>query len=254
MTADSDPDLLTRRRFLVRAGAISLGLATLAATAPAAVVAAASALPVPIYHGSRATRRIALTIDDGWGPENVRRIFDLLQAHDVAATWMPYARAMHLNEPLWHRIASAGFPIANHTNSHPFMTRLSATKQHYELTNARHVIEQVSGHACLPIFRPPHGSYNATTLRVAADAGYPTVVLWDTTDLDTFGTRSTRRMTAAAQRGSNGSILLVHGGPSLTPVVLPAVIRSYRARGFEFVTLPELLSYPPAPWVLPKEG
>ena len=242
MTLDDHSDLLTRRRFLSWAGAFSLSLVTLAATAPGAVVAGASALPVPIYHGSRATRRIALTIDDGWGPENVRRIFDLLQANDVAATFLPYARAMHLDRALWHRIASAGFPIANHTNSHPFMTRLSARKQHFELTNARHVIEQVTGLASAPIFRPPYGNFNATTLRVAADAGFPKVVLWDTTDLGTSGTRSTRRMTAAAQRGTNGSILLVHGGPSLTPVILPAVIRSYRARGFKFVTLPELLS------------
>ena len=239
--SDDRHDPLTRRRFLARAGGLSIALATLAATAPVSAVGAAAALPVPISHGSRARHRIALTVDDGWGPDNVRRIFDLLQASHVAATFLPYARAMHLDPGLWRRIAAAGYPIANHTNSHPFMTRLGARQQHFELTNAREVIEQVTGHASLPIFRPPYGDYNATTLRVAADAGFPTVVLWDTTDLDTTGTKSTRLMTAAAERGVNGSILLVHGGPALTPVILPAVIRFYRARGFAFVTLPELL-------------
>jgi peptidoglycan/xylan/chitin deacetylase (PgdA/CDA1 family) len=236
-----DNEGLSRRRFLVRSaqGVLAVGAVVLAESVPTTVDAAS--LPVPVFHGSRASRRIALTVDDGWGPENVRRIFDYLQEHKVAATFLPYARAMTLDRSLWHQIAAAGYPLANHTNSHPFLTRLTATQQHYELTNARHTAEQITGRAILPIFRPPYGDYNATTLKVAADAGYPTVVLWDTTDLDTTGTRSTSAMTAAAERGTNGSILLVHGGPSLTPVVLPGIIAHYRARGFTFVTLPELL-------------
>jgi peptidoglycan/xylan/chitin deacetylase (PgdA/CDA1 family) len=243
----SESDGLTRRRFLVRAGRTTIALGAMVLTGALPALATARRLPTPISHGSRATRRIALTVDDGWGPENVRRVFDLLEAEGVAATFMPYAQAMTLDPPLWHRIAAAGYPLANHTNSHPFLTRLSSSKQHFELTNARERAEQITGHAMLPIFRPPFGDYDSTTLAVALDAGYPTVVLWDSTDLDTTGTRSTAAMTAAAERATNGSILLVHGGPDLTPVILPGVIAHYRARGFTFVTLPVLLGLEPGP-------
>ena len=44
-----------------------------------------------------------------------------------------------------------------------------------------------------------------------------------------------------------GSIVLLHAGPRVTPRALPAIIASYRARGFRFVTLPELPGFPASP-------
>ena len=48
----------------------------------------------------------------------------------------------------------------------------------------------------------------------------------------------------AAEAGTNGSILLMHAGPANTPRALPAIIAWYRARGFRFVTVPELMELP----------
>ena len=42
--------------------------------------------------------------------------------------------------------------------------------------------------------------------------------------------------------GTNGSIVLMHAGPLNTPKALPGIIANYRARGFTFVTVPELLA------------
>ena len=42
--------------------------------------------------------------------------------------------------------------------------------------------------------------------------------------------------------GGNGAIVLLHAGPDLTPHILPAIIAGYRARGFGFVTVPDLLA------------
>ena len=52
-------------------------------------------------------------------------------------------------------------------------------------------------------------------------------------------------MIDAAERGSNGSILLTHGGPAVTPTILPTIVAYYRRRGFEFVTLSKLLGEEP---------
>jgi len=46
---------------------------------------------------------------------------------------------------------------------------------------------------------------------------------------------------ANASAGRPGSIVLLHAGPSVTPRILPALIAGYRARGFTFVTIPDLL-------------
>jgi peptidoglycan/xylan/chitin deacetylase (PgdA/CDA1 family) len=230
-------DLLTRpglRRPPTPTGAGPTGAT---APKPGAVAAAAP----PIFHGARTRPAVALTIDDGWGPTNVRRLFDTLQAHDVRATFFPYAQAMHLDPRLWRQISDAGYPIGNHTNSHPFMTQLTATKQHFELTNARHVTEQITGRRQLRVFRPPYGAYNATTLKVARDAEFPTTLMWDTDDLDTAGIHVPGVLLHAAEQGRSGSVLLIHGGPALTPAILPSIIAFYRGRGLDFVTVPELL-------------
>jgi hypothetical protein len=38
-------------------------------------------------------------------------------------------------------------------------------------------------------------------------------------------------------------VLLTHGGPALTPRILPTVIALDREAGFRFVTVPELLGW-----------
>lgn len=48
-------------------------------------------------------------------------------------------------------------------------------------------------------------------------------------------------MLAAAERGTNGSVVLLHCGPNATPYLLPDLIAFYRRRGFRFVTVPKLL-------------
>ena len=253
-------DNLSRRSFLAAAGRVTLlgaGLPPVlnidllmwrrVTTAPlehGAEPALPAAVQKPVYHGARTISQIALTIDDGWSPTNVRKIFDILQAHDVPATFFPYARAMHLDPGLWRRISEAGYPIANHTNSHPFMTRLTPRKQHYELTNARSVTEQITGRRQLRVFRPPYGEFNATTLKVAHDAGFPTTLMWDVDPDDASRTHGRSLVIRSAEKALNGSVVVLHGGPALTPTILPSIIAFYRRKGLEFVTVPELLGEP----------
>jgi hypothetical protein len=50
----------------------------------------------------------------------------------------------------------------------------------------------------------------------------------------------------AASKGQNGSVILGHCGSAIDVAALPGVIAAYRARGFTFVTVPELLGMPGA--------
>jgi peptidoglycan/xylan/chitin deacetylase (PgdA/CDA1 family) len=55
-----------------------------------------------------------------------------------------------------------------------------------------------------------------------------------------------------AELGRAGSIVLLHVGPDATPRILEKVIWNYRARGFTFVTVPELLAPVSKPAPSPK--
>jgi peptidoglycan/xylan/chitin deacetylase (PgdA/CDA1 family) len=232
---------MSRRAFLALAGQAVL----VSATAPSVLGAALD----PVFHGSREARVIALTIDDDWSPARVGAIFDTLQRGSVPATFFPYAAATRSDPGLWRAITAAGYPCANHTRTHPFMTALSPQAQAAEISDARSILEEMTGAPMLPVFRPPYGAYDAGVLDVARAAGFPTVLLWDTSDADTSIRATPAQLVKAAMRGTNGSVLLTHGGPALTPLILPIVIALYQDLGFRFVGLPELLGWtaPPAP-------
>jgi peptidoglycan/xylan/chitin deacetylase (PgdA/CDA1 family) len=213
-----------------------------------AALARASSAP-PVFHVPRDERVSALTIDDGWSPRRTKAIFEVCERVGVAATFFPYAEAAELDRGLWRAIAEAGYPIGNHTRSHPLMTRLSPDARATEILVARKVVESMIGGPMLPVFRPPFGAFDTALVELAARVGYPTVLLWDTSDADTSRHTTPERLIASALRGRAGSVVLAHGGPAMTPRILPAVIERYRDLGFRFVSVPELLGleWPPAP-------
>jgi peptidoglycan/xylan/chitin deacetylase (PgdA/CDA1 family) len=224
---------------------ISSGLAVLIALLLA--VSPALGASAAIYkHGPTDTKNIALTFDDGWNVGACQSIFDTLRTQHVAATFFPYSNAltMHGNSAaFWHSVATAGYPIADHSQTHPNMTTLSYAAQVAQLQNSAAKILAITGVPVLPIFRPPGGSYNADTLRAAAETGFNTVLLWDVSDGDTSITNIPQEI-ANAETGGNGSVILMHCGPATTPSVVPSVIAYYRAKGFNFVTVGEMFGVP----------
>lgn len=198
-------------------------------------------VPVPVLaHGSRAQHVIALTFDDGYSPKVTAQILATLISEHVAATFFPYAAAVQRAPSLWRSIAAAGYPIANHTATHPDLTSLSAGRVRAQLEEARSTIEQITGSPMVDVFRPPYGAWNSSVLRQAAAAGCVAAVLWDVDTRDWTGITASA-IAARAETGINGSIVLMHAGPAQTPLALPAIIEWYRSRGYGFVTVPELL-------------
>jgi len=235
----------------VGAGAVTEWVVSSTGALPAASLVPAAAPPrlAPatharaIRHGSRHRKVVALTFDDGYSATQTLAIVRILRAEGIKATFFPYAQAVRKAPAVWRQIAAAGHPIGNHTFSHPNLTRMTMAAVESQLSRARSVVRAVTGRTQPAIARPPYGAYSRSTRRAAAIAGYPTLVLWDVDTRDWSGI-SVSTLVARATRGTNGSIVLMHAGPRNTPRALAAIIRNYRARGFEFVTVPEMLGIP----------
>ena len=233
----------------------SLAIAMLLAFGFAVGATAADSTVRLIYRGALDKPVVALTFDDGYSPSNCAKILDVLERRHVAATFFPYAWAVGAAPAFWRGVAAAGYPIANHTTSHPDMTGLSLAEATSQITRARRAIEKITGHEMIRVFRPPYGAWNETVVEAARDAGFPTVLLWDVDTRDWSPRATQSSVLRAALRGSNGSVILMHCGPSVTPTILDQVISGYQKRGFGFVTVPQLLSgtvpaaafAPPAP-------
>ncbi|MBI3745122.1 MAG: polysaccharide deacetylase family protein [Chloroflexi bacterium] len=203
--------------------------------------AGAARRAVAVSHGPRTRPDVALTFDDGANPENCRRILAELVAAGVPATFFPIAAAMPLDPAFWRLVVAAGDPIGDHTLTHPQMPTLTPAEQLGQLEDSRAVIESITGRPPLDVFRPPYGAFDGGTLVAAAAAGFPTLLTWDTTDRDTSLHGTLEQRVAAAELGTNGSVILLHCGPNATPYLVPDVIDFYRSRGFRLVSVPTLL-------------
>lgn len=218
-----------------------------AAMAPVAVAAPAPLGPPArvVYRVTTRRKLVALTFDDGWSPAAGRLILATLLREHVTATFFVNARYVRWDPTLWRTIAADGFVIGNHTYDHRDLTTMSTTAIEADLRKDADVFRQLTGYGMAPIFRPPYGAHNRRVDAAVRAAGYSIEVLWDVVAGDSDAARSDAALLASATRGRPGSIVLMHVGPSSTPRILAAVIASYRARGFQFVTVPELIAAGP---------
>jgi peptidoglycan/xylan/chitin deacetylase (PgdA/CDA1 family) len=237
------------------------GMAPAVASGPARPeppVATGPQVAVVVTHGGRAAKVVALTFDDGYNPTVCGALVDALVAARVPATFFPNSINVVRAPALWRRVAALGFPIGNHSATHPHMPRLTYVGQWNEIWSDRVALERVIGGPSLSVFRPPYGAYSRGTLLAAYANGYPTILNWDTSFADSSRRRDGRPWPVssyirAASRGTNGSVILGHCGSPIDVAALASVIAGYRARGFTFVTVPELLDLPgAAPMVFPS--
>jgi peptidoglycan/xylan/chitin deacetylase (PgdA/CDA1 family) len=222
------------------------------AVTPGAVFALALALitivePVAqassvLTHGPRDRHWVALTFDDGWSADRCAQIANTLRARNVTATFLINGTIVRSAPKRWRAILR-GFPVANHTLTHAWLTRSSEAEIRRQIVVNERVVERVLGRPMQRLLRPPYGAYDQRVLRLAGSLGYR-VVLWDTDSKDSAAVASTT-VVSNASRGINGSIVLMHCGPAVTPAVLGSIIGSYRARGFKFVDLAMMLGLAP---------
>lgn len=199
--------------------------------------------PAKVFRHVPTTRKVvALTFDDGWNVTAGRAILGTLVRLHVHATFFVNAIYVHRDPDLWRDIAAAGFPIGNHTFDHRDMTTISYGLMVAEAQKDASVFHRLTGLTLAPIFRPPFGARNPMVDAAVNAAGYPTEILWDTVSGDTTEGLADWQRIANASAGRAGSIVLMHIGPASTPRILAAVIARYRAQGFDFVTIPELLA------------
>jgi peptidoglycan/xylan/chitin deacetylase (PgdA/CDA1 family) len=228
----------------IRALPLALSLLALAGARPAG--AAISAVPAAFEHGARSQKRIALTFDACTTRDPTPydpRVAAELEARHVPATIF-VGGGWAEEEPAALRALAADplFEIGNHTFTHPHLLRLSDGAIRDELLRTQTEIAAVTGRVPA-LFRPPYGEYDARVARVAASLGLRTV------EYDLPSGDPDRRATKDAlvrwvlREARPGSIIVMHvNHPRFhTAEALPEIVDGLRARGFELVTVGELL-------------
>jgi peptidoglycan/xylan/chitin deacetylase (PgdA/CDA1 family) len=185
--------------------------------------------------GPTKARDVALTFDDGpssaWTPE----ILETLDRLDARATFFEEGRHVAGHEALMREILLDGDEIGNHSFDHPHYPDFA------ELESTNRVIEEATGfEPCL--FRPPYGLIDPA-VAAAAVGNRLQSILWTFDAGDDHHVPAARMQAHVIGSSHAGTIVLMHDGGDhpQTPLALPRMIEGLRERGFQLVTVSELL-------------
>ncbi|MCZ7664619.1 MAG: polysaccharide deacetylase family protein [Thermoleophilia bacterium] len=220
--------------------AIILALALLLATTIGVVPILAAPATV-VRQGPTDRPRIALTFDDNFNTARALATLGVLERYDVEATMFVIGNAVNAYPSITRAIADGGFEVADHTRSHPQLTRLSWSSLLGEIGGGTAAYRAATGRRTVPLFRPPYGATNSTVAAAAGAKGFLYVVNWDVDTNDWRGLSGGTIRDHVLRHAHNGAIVLMHLSAPHTAEALPGIITGLRARGYELVTVSELL-------------
>ena len=189
------------------------------------------------------SNKIALTFDDGPHPVYTQEILDILSEYGIRATFFIIGKNAEQYPDLVIDELSSGHELGSHTYSHRFINRLCRTEINEELTKNEKVIGDICDYK-FKYMRPPGGICKDALRSISEELSYD-IVLWSVDTRDWTRLDPTRIAANVSSSVSGGDIILMHdyvaGGPSTTPAALRLLIPDLLERGFEFVTLSELI-------------
>ena len=149
------------------------------APAPPAVkpITLSASHPKVFSHVPRTDKVVFVTIDDGI--EKDPRFIQMVKDFRVPLTISLADVLIRDDYAYFEKLYQTGYiSIQNHTVTHPLdMPRLPASRQLDEISGQQHKLHQEYGTTPY-IFRPPGGSYDATTIHSVSQAGLKGLMLW----------------------------------------------------------------------------
>ena len=184
---------------------------------------------------------IAMTFDDGPHPQNTPRLLDMLRERNIKATFYVVGRNVDMYPHIVRRMVAEGHEIGNHTWTHRNLTRLSNASIRSEMDRTRNII--ISACGVKPrTMRPPYGALRESQRAwIHKEYGYPTI-MWNVDPKDCQRPGVSVVTSRILENTRNGSIVLAHDLHKPTVDAMPETLDGLLERGFQFVTVSQLLS------------
>lgn len=206
---------------------------------PATTEPSASPSPSAAPVDCRKLKCVALTFDDGPGPQT-SKLLDTLVKERVPAAFFLVGRMLRQHPDVARRIArTPGMTIANHTVTHPMLTRIAPSKARDEIVGNTTLIRRITG-VRPSYFRPPYGLHNRATDAVAKGQGQA-VILWSAGALDWQYDTPAKIVEVTLPQIAPGAIVLAHDIHPWTIKAVPTLIQRLRAKGYTLVSLDDIL-------------
>jgi len=198
-----------------------------------------------LWKGDR--RGIALTFDDGPHPLYTPRVLEILDRFQAKATFFVIGRYLKEFGALATEISQRGHLIGNHSYNHlRMMNFLSGQKFRQEILACQREAEKWVGYRPR-FYRQPAGFRNPNIFRILKELGM-SMVGWQVRAFDTQRQDPLAIARRILKKADPGGVILLHDGSdsvlnqdrTATLKALPEILRGFRERGMEFLTLEEL--------------
>ncbi|MBM7666059.1 peptidoglycan/xylan/chitin deacetylase (PgdA/CDA1 family) [Solibacillus kalamii] len=194
-------------------------------------------------------KRIALTFDDGPDPRFSNDVLDVLKQYNVPATFFVLGSKAGANPEIVKRMQNEGHVIGNHTYAHPnLVEEADLGTLEREVTRTEDALNEIIGYRT-KLFRPPYGFLYNELVEKLGKMNY-NVIAWDIDSLDWQEDPPEVIASRVVDNIHPGAIILMHDGAESTGdrtntiLSLQQIIPKLQEQGYEFVTVPDLLSIP----------
>jgi peptidoglycan/xylan/chitin deacetylase (PgdA/CDA1 family) len=193
------------------------------------------------------SRQLALTFDDGPNDPWTPRLLEVLDRHQICATFFLIGRFVTQRPEIARQIAAAGHVIGNHTHDHPNLIFVRPKEVESQIRRCADVLQQTVG-AHSSLFRPPYGGRTPQALRAVRRCGL-IPVLWSVSGWDWDAKSAGEIENKVMGSVEGGDVILLHDGGhrylgvdrSFTVSAVNQLIGRCRDQGFTFVTVPEMM-------------
>lgn len=193
------------------------------------------------------SRQLALTFDDGPNDPWTPRLLEVLDRHQVCATFFLIGSFVAQRPDLARQVAAAGHVIGNHTWDHPNLVLVRSGEAESQIKRCAEALDQAVG-AHSNLFRPPFGGRTPQALRAVRRCGL-VPVLWSVSGWDWQDKPAAYVENKVMGSVEGGEVILLHDGGhrhlgvdrSFTVTAVDRIISRCRDQGFQFVTVPEMM-------------
>ena len=191
-----------------------------------------------IYHGNLDKNNVSLMINVYWGTEYIQPMLDIMEEKEVKCTFFVGGMWASKNGELMQKILDDGHELGNHGYYHKDHDKITKEKNEQEIYQTHEIVKALTG-VEMNLFAPPSGAYNQTTLDVAKNYGYQTI-MWTKDTVDWRDKNTSLIYNRAIKNARNGDLILMH--PTLNTVeALGDIIDFYKSSDFALTTVSQTI-------------
>lgn len=195
------------------------------------------------YMDNTDEKSVYLTFDVGYEAGYTNSILDTLKKQNVKAAFFIVGNFFDSDPDTVKRIDDEGHIVANHTLTHPDMSKMSTYDDFKaQILPNEEKYKAITGKDMKKFYRPPQGIYNIKNLEDANNLQYKTI-FWSVAYVDWLKDKQPTRedaLNTLMKRVHPGAIILLHSTSKTNMEILDEFITKLKDQGYTFKTLDQL--------------